>query len=131
MVVVVSAAIEEEPSVSVGAAGLVTAGVTLRFTELGAEVPPLLLQVSVKVSTPTTVGVIFSLPPVGSVPDHAPEAVHRVARPEDQEIVVDSPTATVGDSSRSVGANGGSPEVAVSVTELAAELPSPFVQVSV
>jgi hypothetical protein len=47
MVVVVSAGMEEAPSVKVGAAGVVVSGVAVKVTFADADGPPRLLQVSV------------------------------------------------------------------------------------
>ena len=46
IVVVVSAGMDEEPSVSVGAAGTAVAGVALRVTLAAVDGPPVLLHVS-------------------------------------------------------------------------------------
>ena len=49
MVVVVSAGIDEAPSVSVGATGTTVAGVAVKVTLAAVDTPPRLLQVSVYV----------------------------------------------------------------------------------
>lgn len=131
MVVVVSAGMDFAPSVSVGAGGTTAAGVARRVTEVGAEGPPRLLQVSVKVSVPTAVGAIAWLPLVGSVPLQLPEAAQLVASVEDHLSVVDSPTGTEFAVNVSAGAVGGVPEVTVRVVEAAAGTPEALRQASV
>jgi hypothetical protein len=127
----VSAGTEVEPRVSVGAAGAVSAGVAVNTTEAGADTPPRLVQVSVKVSVPTAVGVIVSCPFAGrSVPLQLPDAVQLVAPSESHVMVVDLPTATDADASCKSGFSGALPEVTVSVTELAASVRAELVQVS-
>ena len=49
MLVVVSAGIDEAPSVSVGATGTTVAGVAVKVTLAAVDTPPRLLQVSVYV----------------------------------------------------------------------------------
>ena len=116
-VVVVSAGMEVAPRVRVGAAGTFSAGVTVSTTEAGADAPPRLLQVSVKVSVPTAVGSIVLLPLGASVPLQLPEAVQLVAPSESHAMVVDLPTATDEDARFKFGVSGTAPEVAVRVAE--------------
>lgn len=110
MVVVVSAGIEEAPSVRVGAAGTTVCAVAVKVTLAAADGPPRLLHVRLYVSGPTAEGVIVSLPLAANVPLQAPDAVQLVAFVEDQAIVVELPTATEGAPSVSVGAAGAVPE---------------------
>jgi len=131
IVVVVSAAMVAAPSVSVGAAGRASAGVAVSVTELGADAPPELLQISVKVSLPTTLGLMTVLPLTGRFPLQLPEAVQRVAPVEDQVSVVELPTATEVDTKDSVGAAGADPEMTVKSTEVPAERPNALVQIIV
>jgi len=131
IVVVVSAAMVASPSVSVGAAGRTSAAVAVSVTEAGRDSPPELLQVNVKVSLPTTVGLTTRLPLTASAPLQLPEAVQPVAPTEAQLSVVELPTATVEDAKDSVGAAGAVPEVAVKVTESAADTPKSLAQVNV
>jgi hypothetical protein len=130
-VVVVSAGMEAAPRVSVGAAGTVSAGVTVRTTEDGAETPPRLAQVSEKVSAPTAVGLIVMLPLGGSVPLQLPDAVQLVAPSESHAMLVDLPTATDADARFKFGFSGAVPEVAVKVVEAAADVPNALLQVRV
>jgi hypothetical protein len=122
---------EVAPRVSVGAAGTVSAGVTVRTTEAGADAPPRLVQVSEKVSVPTDVGVIVMVPFGASVPLQLPDAVQLVAPSESHAMVVDLPTATDEDARFKFGFSGAVPEVAVRVVEAAAEVPNALVQVRV
>jgi hypothetical protein len=131
IVVVVSAAMVAAPSVRVGATGFASAGVAVSVTELGLDAPPELLQVNVKVSLPTTVGVMTLLPLTASSPLQLPEAVQLVASTEDHVSVVELPTAIEVDTKDSVGAAGADPEVAVKITESAAAAPDALVQVNV
>jgi len=110
MVVVVSAGIDEAPSVSVGATGTTDSGVAVKVTLSAVDGPPRLLHVSVYVSGPTAAGVIVSLPLAAKVPLHAPEAVQLVAFTDDQASVVELPTATEEEPSVNVGVAGGVPE---------------------
>ena len=122
---------EVAPRVSVGAAGTVSAAVTVRTTEAGADAPPRLVQVSEKVSVPTAVGVIVMVPFGASVPLQLPDAVQLVAPSESHAMVVDLPTATDEDARFKFGFSGAVPEVAVRVVEAAAEVPNALVQVRV
>jgi len=131
IVVVVSAAMEAAPSVSVGDAGLASAGVAVSVTEFGADAPPALLQVNVKVSLPTTVGLMILLPLTASSPLQLPEAVQLAASTDDHVIVVELPTATEVDTKDSVGAAGADPEVAVKITESGAHAPDELSQLNV
>ena len=47
-------------SVSTGAAGAVNAGVAARETEVGADGPPELLQINVKISVPIALGAMVA-----------------------------------------------------------------------
>ena len=114
-----------------GAAGAVNSGVAVRLTELGADAPPRLLQINVKVSVPATVGVTVWLPLVATVPLQAPDAAQLVAFSEDQASVLECPTATELAVSDRLGGAGGVPEVAMSVADPAADAPRPLVQVNV
>jgi hypothetical protein len=67
-------------------------------------------------------------PLTGSLPDHAPEAVHEVALVEDQVSVVALPLATVLGLALSVSVGAG--DVTVTVADCAALPPAP-VQVKV
>ena len=126
----VSAGTEAEPRVSVGAAGAVSAGVTVKTTELAGDTPPRLTQVSEKVSVPTAVGVTVMLPFGSSVPLQLPAAVQLVASSEFHAMVVDFPTATDEDARVKLGFSGAAPEVAVRVAEAAAVVPNALAQVS-
>lgn len=119
------------PRVITGVPGAVNAGVALRMTEVGAEGPPRLLQVKVKVSLPTAAGVMVRVPLVACAPLQAPDAVQPVALADDHESVVDWPTATEFDANDRLGAAGGVPEVAVRVADPAAVVPNALVQVNV
>jgi hypothetical protein len=125
-----SACAEVDDKVNVGAGGIVTSGVTVNVTDDAAEGPPLLVQISVKVSVPTAVGVMVCVPVAASVPDQLPEAPQLVAL-DDQESVVDAPTAIEVEARLSAGAAGAVPEVANSTAELDAEVPEALAQVSV
>jgi hypothetical protein len=127
IVVVLKAATELAAKVRVGAAGTATAAVAFKVTEVAGDEPLALLQVSVKVSLPTAVGVIFWLPFEASVPLQLPEAAQLVAPGDDQAMVVELPTATVVEASVSVGAARLDDEVAASATELCAVVPEAFV----
>ena len=115
----------------VGAAGALSSAVTVSVTEVGADGPPLLLQVRLKVSGPTAAGVMVSLPLVASVPLQLPEAVQLVASTEDHDNFVELPTATDVLARDSVGAAGAVPEVTASLAELTADVPNVFEQVKV
>ena len=117
--------------VSTGAAGAVNAGVAARVTEVGADGPPRLLQLNVKVWMPIAVGVMAWLPLVASFPLQLPEAAQLVALTEDHTSVVACPTATEFNASDKLGAAGGVPKVAMSVADPAAEVPNALVQVNV
>lgn len=130
-VVVVSAGMDADPSVSVGAAGTTRFGVAVKVTLAAADGPPRLLHVSVYVCGPTAVGVIVSLPLAASVPLHAPDAVQPVAPVEDHASVVELPTVTEGEPSVRVGVAGGVPEVTGRIAELEADVPTELAQVSV
>ena len=119
------------PSVNTGAAGAVNAGVAVRVTDVGADGPPRLLQINVNVSVPIAAGVMVSVPLVACVPLQLPDAVQLVAPTEDHASVVDCPTATEFAANVRVGAAGGVPDVAVRVTDPAADVPTELVQVSV
>jgi hypothetical protein len=125
------AGMEVALSVSVGAAGATNAGVAVSVTEAGADGPPRLLQINVNVSAPTASGVIVWLPLVACAPLQLPDAVQLVAPAEDHVSAVDCPTATEFAANDRVGAAGGVPEVAMRVTEPAAEVPNALVQVNV
>ena len=127
----VSAGTEAEPRVSVGAAGAVTAGVTVKTTETEGDTPPRLAQMSEKVSVPTAVGVIVMLPRPARVPLQLPDAVQLVAPLESHAMVVDLPTSTDEDEKFTFGLSGAVPEVTLSVAELAACVCAVLEQVSV
>ena len=129
--VVAYAAMEVAPRVSVGVAGAVNSGVAVKVTEVGADGPPRLLQINVKVSVPTAVGVMDRLPFVPTVPLQLPDAAQLVALTEDHESVVECPTATEFAANDRLGAAGGAPEVAMSVADPAADVPNALVQVNV
>lgn len=101
---------------------------TVKVTELGAEVPAAPVQVNEYVSVPVSVGVSVWVPVVASVPLHAPEAVQLVALVEDQVILVELPRSIEVGVRVRVGAVGGAVTVKVSV--LVAEEPSALAQVS-
>ena len=122
---------ELAPRVSAGAAGAVNSGVAARVTEVGAEGPPRLLQINVKISVPIALGVMVRVPLVACAPLQLPDAVQPVAPTEDHASVVDCPTATEFAASDRAGAAGGVPEVAVSVTDPAADVPNVLIQVNV
>ena len=126
----VSAGTEAEPRVSVGAAGAVSAGVTVKTTLAEGDTPPRLAQMSEKVSVPTAVGLIVMLPLAASVPLQLPDAVQLVAPLESHAMVVDLPTSTDEDEKFTFGLPGGVPEVTLSMTELAACACAALVQVS-
>lgn len=128
--VVVCAGMLDAPSLRVGAGGFTTAEVALSDTDTGGEGPPRFEQTSVNVSVPMTAGVIVWVPDAASVPLQLPDAVQLVAVAELQLMVVDLPTATVGDASVSVGVTGGVPEVAKRLTEFVADVPPAPVHVS-
>jgi len=124
-------AMELAASVSVGAAGTTSSGVTVSATELDGEVPPVLLQASENVSVPTTVGVMVRLPLVACVPLQLPEAAQLAAFAEDQVSVAEPPTGTDVGVNVIVGAAGAVPEVTVRFAVLAADVPNASLQVSV
>jgi len=129
--VVEYAEMDVTPSVNTGAAGAVNAGVAVRVTDVGADGPPRLLQINVNVSVPIAAGVMVSVPLVACVPLQLPDAVQLVAPTEDHASVVECPTATELADNVRVGAAGGVPDVAVRVTDPAADVPTELVQVSV
>ncbi len=129
--VVVYAAMEVAPRVNTGAAGAVNAGVAVKVTEVGADAPPALLQINVKVSIPIAVGVMVLVPLGACVPLQLPDAVQLVAPTDDHASVVDCPTATEFAANDSVGAAGAVPEVVVRVTDPAAVVPNALVQLNV
>lgn len=118
-------------SVSTGAAGAVNAGVAARETEVGADGPPELLQINVKISVPIALGAMVRVPLVACAPLQLPDAVQLVAPTEDHASVVDCPTATEFAASDRAGAAGGFPEVAVRVTDPAADVPNALAQANV
>ena len=129
--VVEYAGMEVTPRLSAGVAGAVNAGVAVKVTEVGADAPPRLLQVNVKVSVPTAVGVMGCVPLVFCAPLQPPDAAQFVALTEDHASVVECPTATEFAANDRLGAAGGVPEVAVRVTDPAADVPNALVQVNV
>jgi len=129
--VVPYAGMEVATRVSTGAAGAVSEGVAVKVTEVGADGPPRLLQINLNVSLPTAVGVMGWLPLAASGPAQLPEAAQLVALTEDHASVVECPTATEFAANDRLGAAGGVPEVAVRVTDPAADVPNALVQVNV
>lgn len=112
----------------VGAGG--GGGVTVNETEVGGEVPNVLLQTRVKVCVVSEVAVNCSLPLVASAPlQPLPDAVQPVAKLDDQVRVVELPSGTLVADSASEGAGGGLPTLRL--TEAVPVAPVAFVQVSV
>jgi hypothetical protein len=89
------------------------AAVTVTAAE-PAAVPPLPLQVSVYVSTPTLVGAIWAVPLTPCAPLQAPLAVHDVASVDDQLNVAPAPTTMLAGVAvtLTVGAAGSVPDCA-------------------
>lgn len=131
IVVLLLAGMLVDPSVSVGASAVDTSGVAVSETEVAAEVPPRLVQVRLKVSTPTAVGVVGIEPLVAKVPLQLPEAVQLVAFTETQVSVVGLPTSTEFAANFNTGAAGAVPEVTVKFALLVAEVPNALLQVNV
>jgi hypothetical protein len=106
---------------------LLGAAVTVKVALLAADEPTELEQLKLNVSVPAAEGVIVRLPLDASVPLQFPDAVQLVALIDDQEIVVELPTAIDVAAKVSVGAAGGA--FTVNVTEFSGDGPIALAQV--
>jgi hypothetical protein len=98
------------PAIEAGLALICTVGngLTVTVTVAGGLVPPEPLHITVKLAVPDIAPVLW-VPPVASVPLHAPEAAQEVALLEDQVSSLGAPGLTmVGEALMdAVGAAGG------------------------
>ena len=98
---------------------------------LAFDAPLKLAHVRSYVKAPAAVGVRVWVPLVASWPLQLPEAVQLVALVDDQEIVVELPTATESAASVSVGGAGTATVVTIKVAVLGIDGPVEFAQMSV
>jgi hypothetical protein len=126
IVVELPTVMEFEAKVRVGAGGG-GGTVTVKLAVLTADEPITLTQLREYVAVPPAVGTTVWLPPAASAPLQPPDAAQPVAFADDHVIVDDWPRSMALELSVSVGAAG---TTSVKLTELEAEVPDAFVQVS-